>query len=275
MVLYQRLRQSLEELRITQSHLVQAEKLASLGRLVAGVAHEINTPVGNSLTIASTLINKADRFEAYAARGELRRSVLTEFIASIREVASLIMTNLIHAGDLIQSFKQVAADRNISDRRIFDLDQTTEQIIRGLRSGLRHQNLTVTVECESNLLANSYPEPYGQMLTNLFLNSVAHAFPDGKPGSVHIAVRASGKDDVEIQFSDDGCGMNPEVKRQAFDPFFTTRRGQGSTGLGLHIVHNIVTNRLGGRINLDTKPGGGTKIRIIMPREAPLEVAAE
>jgi signal transduction histidine kinase len=122
---------------------------------------------------------------------------------------------------------------------------------------------------------NSYPGPYGEVLTNLVLNSATHAFPDGARGSVHIAAQASGKDKIEVLFSDNGCGMSPEVKRQVFDPFFTTRRDQGSTGLGLHIVHNIVTNRLGGRINLETKPGAGTKIQIIVPREAPLAFAAE
>ena len=122
---------------------------------------------------------------------------------------------------------------------------------------------------------NSYPGPYGQVLTNLVLNSAEHAFPDGARGSVHIAAQASGKNNIEVLFSDDGCGMSPEVRRQVFDPFFTTRRDQGSTGLGLHIVHNIVTNRLGGRINLEARPGAGTKIRIVVPREAPLEFAAE
>jgi len=180
------------------------------------------------------------------------------------------MINLGQAADLIQSFKQVAADRNVSDRRRFDLGQVTRQVVKGLRFGLRNQNLTVSVECEPNLAMNSYPGPYGQVLTNLVLNSAAHAFPDGARGSVHIAAQASGKESVEVLFSDDGCGMSPEVKRQVFDPFFTTRRDQGSTGLGLHIVHNIVTNRLGGRINLETKPGAGTKIQLIVPREAPL-----
>jgi signal transduction histidine kinase len=122
---------------------------------------------------------------------------------------------------------------------------------------------------------NSYPGPYGQVLTNLFLNSVAHAFPDGKPGAVDIQVRASGKDNVEILFSDNGCGMSLDVRRRAFDPFFTTRRDQGGTGLGLHIVYSIVTNRLGGRLDLDSSPGGGTRIQIILPRVAPLEQAAE
>jgi signal transduction histidine kinase len=120
---------------------------------------------------------------------------------------------------------------------------------------------------------NSYAGPYGQMLTNLVLNSAVHAFPDGARGTVRIAAQALGKDNVELLFSDDGCGMSAEVRRQVFDPFFTTRRDQGNTGLGLHIVHNIVTNRLGGRINLEARPGAGTKFRIVVPREAPLELA--
>jgi signal transduction histidine kinase len=263
------LSQSLEDLRAAQDSLVQTEKLAALGRLVAGVAHELNTPVGTSLTVASAFINKADRFEADVAGGGGRRSSLTEFIAASREAASQVMINLNHAIDLIQSFKQVAADRNVSDRRGFDLGVVTEQVVKGLRFGLR-RNLVVNVACEPDLVMNSYPGPYGQVLTNLVINSAVHAYPDDARGAVHIAAQASGKHNVEVLFSDEGCGMSPEIKRQVFDPFFTTRRDQGSTGLGLHIVHNIVTNRLGGRINLETRPGAGTKIRIIVPREAPL-----
>jgi signal transduction histidine kinase len=140
-----------------------------------------------------------------------------------------------------------------------------------LRAGSRKRNLKLNVECQSNLTMNSYPGPYGQVLTNLFLNSTMHAFPDDKEGTVDIKVRAFGEDEVEILFSDDGCGMSYGVKRQAFNPFFTTRRAEGCTGLGLHVVHNIVTNRLGGRISLQSEPGEGTKIQLIVPRMAPAE----
>jgi signal transduction histidine kinase len=267
--------QSLEDLRTAQDSLVQTEKLAALGRLVAGVAHELNTPVGTSLTVASAFVHKTNQFEADLASGNVRRSILTEFVAASREAASQIMVNLGHAVDLIQSFKQVAADRNISDRRRFDLGEVTKQVIKGLRFGLRSQNLTVSVECEPNLAMNSYAGPYGQVLTNLVLNSAVHAFPDGARGSVRIAAQALGNDNIEVLFSDDGCGMSPDVRRQVFDPFFTTRRDQGSTSLGLHIVHNIVTNRLGGKINLETRPGAETRFRIIVPREAPPEFSAK
>jgi PAS domain S-box-containing protein len=266
---------ALRNLRETQNSLIEAEKLAALGRLVAGVAHEVNNPVGISLTVASSLERKTALFAAEVARGDLRRSSLNEFLETSRDAASQLVANLNRAAELIQSFKQVAADRNYSDQRSFDLGDLTEQVVMSLRPGLRKHNLTLNVDCQPNLTMNSYPGPYGQVLTNLFLNSVAHAFPDGKPGAVDIQVRESGKDNVEIIFSDNGCGMSLDVRRRAFDPFFTTRRDQGGTGLGLHIVYSIVTNRLGGRLDLDSEPGGGTRIQIILPRTAPLEQAAE
>ncbi|MGY4319786.1 sensor histidine kinase [Bradyrhizobium sp. JR3.5] len=145
----------------------------------------------------------------------------------------------------------------------------TEQVLSNLRPALPKNNLTLEVNCPSGLAMNSYPGPYGQALTNLFVNSVAHAFPDGKGGTITIRLQASGGEHVEILFADDGCGMSGDVLRQAFDPFFTTRRDLGRIGLGLHIVHNIVTNRLGGELHLDSAPGMGTSVRITLPRLAP------
>src|SRR6201996_2209762 len=266
---------ALRNLRETQNSLIEAEKLAALGRLVAGVAHEVNNPVGISLTVASALERKTANFAAEVARGDLRRSSLNDFLNTSRDASSQLVANLNRAAELIQSFKQVAADRNYSDQRAFDLGDLTEQVVMSLRPGLRKHNLTLNVDCEPSLTMNSYPGPYGQVLTNLFLNAVAHAFPDGRPGAVDIQVRESGKDNVEVLFSDNGCGMSLDVRRRAFDPFFTTRRDQGGTGLGLHIVYSIVTNRLGGRLDLDSEPGTGTRIQMILPRVAPLEQAAE
>ncbi|MGA2997035.1 PAS domain S-box protein [Bradyrhizobium sp.] len=266
---------ALRNLRETQNSLIEAEKLAALGRLVAGVAHEVNNPVGISLTVASSLERKTALFTAEVARGDLRRSSLTDFLGAARDASGQLVANLNRAAELITSFKQVAADRNYSDQRTFDLGDLTEQVVLSLRPGLRKHRLTLAVDCEPNLTMNSYPGPYGQVLTNLFLNSVAHAFPDGRAGTVDIKVRASGADYVEVIFADDGCGMSLDVRRRAFDPFFTTRRDQGGTGLGLHIVYSIVTNRLGGRLDLDSEPGRGTRVHIVLPRVAPLEQAAE
>jgi PAS domain S-box-containing protein len=266
---------ALRNLRETQNSLIEAEKLAALGRLVAGVAHEVNNPVGISLTVASSLERKTALFTAEVERGDIRRSSLTDFLDASRDASAQLVANLNRAAELITSFKQVAADRNYSDQRTFDLGDLTEQVVMSLRPGLRKHRLTLTVDCEPNLTMNSYPGPYGQVLTNLFLNSVAHAFPDGRAGTVDITVRAAGSDHVEIIFADDGCGMSLDVRRRAFDPFFTTRRDQGGTGLGLHIVYSIVTNRMGGRLDLDSEPGRGTRVQMVLPRVAPLEQAAE
>ncbi len=266
---------ALRELKETQNSLVEAEKLAALGRLVAGVAHEVNNPVGISLTVASSLKRQAELFAKEARSGELRKSSLNNFLNMTNDASTQLMDNLNRAADLIQSFKQVATDRNFTERREFDIRDLTEQIITSLRPGLRRQNLGLAVECEPDLILNSYPGSYGQILTNLFLNAVTHAFPDGQPGQIDIKVSAAGNDGVEIVFADNGRGMSPEVRRQAFDPFFTTRRNQGGTGLGLHIVYNIVTNRLGGRIGLEAKSGAGTQIHIVLPRVAPFDRAAE
>jgi PAS domain S-box-containing protein len=266
---------ALQNLQETQNSLIEAEKLAALGRLVAGVAHEINNPVGTSLTVASSLERKTALFAAEVGRGNLKRSSLNEFLEISREASAQLVANLNRAAELIQSFKQVATDRNTSNQRIFDLGVLTEQVAMSLRPGLGKQNLTLNIECQPDLVMNSYPGPYGQVLTNLFLNAVAHAFPDRQGGAVDIKVKASGKDNVEIVFSDNGCGMSQDVRRNAFDPFFTTRRDQGSTGLGLHIVHSIVTNYLSGRLNLDSEPGEGTRIQIILPRVAPASLSLQ
>jgi PAS domain S-box-containing protein len=260
---------ALRHIQETQNFLIEAEKLAALGRLVAGVAHEINNPVGTSLTVASSLKRKAALIADELAKGILKRSALNEFLEISHAASSQLVANLNHAAELIQSFKQVATDRSSSNQRLFDLGDLTDQIAKSLRPELGKQNLTLNVECQRSLTMNSYPGPYGQVLTNLFLNSVAHAFPEGRGGNIDIRVCASGKDDVEVVISDDGCGMSPDVKRQAFDPFFTTRRDQGSTGLGLHIAHNLVANCLGGQVSLDSEPNEGTQIRIILPRVAP------
>ncbi len=260
---------ALRHLQQTQESLIESEKLAALGRLVAGVAHEVNSPVGTSLTIASTLESKTAQFAAQAAQGTLRRSSLNDFLDASRKASTQLVANLSHAAELVQSFKQVAVDRSSSNRRIFDLGDITNQAVKSLRASFKDQSLTVRLDCPPDLAMNSYPGPYGQVLSNLFLNSTTHGFADGRAGTIDIEVRARGVEDVEIRFSDDGWGMSMDVRHKAFDPFFTTRRDRGCTGLGLHIVHTIVTNCLGGQVSLDSDPDEGTKISIIIPRVAP------
>jgi signal transduction histidine kinase len=265
----ERAENTLADLRETQKSLIEAEKLAALGGLVAGVAHEVNNPVGISLTVASSLARRCEAFATELREGQLRRSRLEEFIGGSREAAKQLVSNLERAGELIQSFKQVAVDRSHEERRQFDLQQSTNQIVASLRPGLRRAQLELVTEVPENVILDSYPGAYGQVLTNLMLNAVNHGFADGRHGTIRIEARRSAPLQVEIVFSDNGAGMSEEVQRRAFDPFFTTRRSQGGTGLGLHIVYNIVTRRLGGRIGLTSALGRGTTFRIALPVSAP------
>ena len=260
---------ALLELRAAQQNLIDAERLAALGGLVAGVAHEVNNPIGISLTVASSFARRSEMFEAdLKSSSQLRRSQLDEFVRSSRDAAQQLVANLHRAGELIQSFKQVAVDRSHAERRQFDLSESTDQIIASLRPILKKATIAVTVEVPEGLTIDGYPGSYGQILTNLFLNAATHAFAGGRSGTISISAKPRGPEDVEIIFADNGAGMTPEVQRQAFDPFFTTRRNDGGTGLGLHIVYNLVTQQLGGRMMLDSRLGQGTTFRIMMPRIA-------
>jgi signal transduction histidine kinase len=260
---------ALLELNAAQQNLIDAERLAALGGLVAGVAHEVNNPIGISLTVASSFARRTEMFEAeLKSDGQLRRSQLEDFLHTSRDAAQQLVANLHRAAELIQSFKQVAVDRSHAERRQFNLSEATDQIIASLRPVLKKASITLAVDVPEGLIIDGYPGSYGQILTNLFLNAANHAFADGGSGTISISARPRGADDVEIIFADNGAGMTPDVQRQAFDPFFTTRRNEGGTGLGLHIVYNLVTQQLGGHMMLDSRLGQGTTFRIIMPRTA-------
>lgn len=260
---------ALLELNAAQQNLIDAERLAALGGLVAGVAHEVNNPIGISLTVASSFARRADMFEAeLKSDSPLRRSQLEDFVRTSQDAAQQLVANLHRAGELIQSFKQVAVDRSHAERRQFSLSEATDQIIASLRPVLKRAPVSISVEVPDGLIIDGYPGSYGQIFTNLFLNATNHAFPDGRSGTISISAKPRGNDDIEIIFSDNGVGMTPDVQRQAFDPFFTTRRNEGGTGLGLHIVYTLVTQQLGGRMMLESRLGQGTTFRIIMPRTA-------
>ncbi|MBN9006834.1 MAG: HAMP domain-containing protein [Rhizobiales bacterium] len=265
----ERAESALVELNTAQRNLIDAERLAALGGLVAGVAHEVNNPIGISLTVASSLARRADMFDAeLRSATPLKRSQLEQFVQTCRDAAQQLVSNLYRAGELIQSFKQVAVDRSHAERRQFNLGESTDQIVASLRPVLKRSPISISVDVPEGLIIDGYPGSYGQILTNLFLNAANHAFPDGQSGTITIAAKLRANDDIEIIFADNGAGMTPDVQRQAFDPFFTTRRNEGGTGLGLHIVYNLVTQQLGGHMMLESRLGQGTTFRIIMPRAA-------
>jgi signal transduction histidine kinase len=257
---------ALAELQKTQTDLIQAEKLASLGQLVAGVAHEINTPLGIALTTATLLGDEAKRFGEHAASGRLQRSVLERFVERMREGTQLLFGNLSRAADLVHSFKQVAADQASGERRAFLMDAWLQDLLTSLRPILRKTKHEVQIECPPGVLVDTYPGALGQVLTNLITNAVAHAYSPDQEGRISIRVSEPRLDTVRIVFSDDGKGIPPDHIGKVFDPFFTTGRSTGNTGLGLHIVYNLVTSRLQGHVNLYSKVARGTRFTIDIPK---------
>lgn len=267
--LERRVAERTEAARHAQDELARSERLAALGSMVAGIAHELNTPIGNSLVAASTLNDKVralgDSFE-----GGLRRSDMRVFLDDAAGIGELLTRNIERAASLVSSFKQVAVDRTSSQRRKFDLGAVIQENMNTLSPALRKTPYEVTVEVATLVAMDSYPGPLGQVLAALVNNAIVHGFRQRAHGRLSIIVPVPTGDQAEIIISDDGAGIAASNLNRIFDPFFTTRMSEGSSGLGLNIVHNIVTTILGGRIHVDSMPGVGTTIRISIPLDAPM-----
>jgi len=253
----------------TQQTLVESEKLASLGGLVAGVAHEINTPIGISLTTASHLAAITSQINRDLQGGAIKKSDFQSYLQAAQESCDLILSNAERAANLIHSFKQVAVDQTSEARRDFQLQDYLHEIITSLRPKFKRTLIEVNVDCEPDLLMDSFPGALSQVVTNLLVNAVTHAFEEGQSGRVDISAHRKHEDMVELIVSDNGHGIPQENLGKIFQPFFTTRRSKGGSGLGLHIVYNIVRQRLGGRIEVESKVGLGTRFSITMPCVAP------
>ena len=262
------LKETLDRLTHTQGQLVEAERLASLGGLVAGVAHEINTPIGISVTAASHLEEEATRISRLTESGELKRSDLQRFEQASLESSRLILRNLQRAAQLVRSFKQVAVDQTDEARRVVDLEVCINEILVTLGPALKRIPHQVTVHAAEPVVCNTAPGALYQVISNLVMNSIIHGFADGRTGAIDIRVSRDGEHAV-IEYRDNGVGMDELTCSRMFDPFFTTRRGTGGSGLGMHIVYNLVTKGLGGTIVVDSAPGKGINlcIRFMAPRE--------
>jgi ligand-binding sensor domain-containing protein/signal transduction histidine kinase len=255
------LRYTLERLTLAQRQLFEAEKLASLGGLVAGIAHEINTPLGIGVTAASHLQEEAARMSRLVASGQLRNEDLEEFQQTARESSDMILRNLQRADRLVKSFKQVAVDQSSEDRRVVDLGVCINEILTTLGPSIKKTPHRVELECPIGLIVETAPGALYQIITNLVMNSLTHGFEGGLPGGIRIDVTLQDRV-VQIDYRDNGRGMEDTVRARIFEPFFTTRRGQGGSGLGMHIVYSLVSQVLHGTIDCESALGEGTRFVI-------------
>lgn len=266
---------TLETLKNAQGELVRSEKLASLGAMVAGVAHELNTPIGNSVMVATTLEQHCHAFQSDVESGTVRRSVIERFVRDSVMASEMLSRNLHLASELISSFKQVAVDQTSSHRRRFALDEVVGENLLALQPMLKSTPYQVTADIAPDLRFDSYPGPLGQVLVNLINNAVLHGFDGRTEGRIEIAAEAGEPGWVTLRLSDDGCGIPLADQGRIFDPFFTTKLGQGGSGLGLHIVYNIATKVLGGKMVVSSTPGVGSIFTLSLPLIAPVSTTAD
>ena len=265
----QALENALLQLRQAQDHLVQESKLSSLGELVAGIAHELNTPIGNARTVSTTLFDQGEDFvHRLDGGGNIKKSEFLGFLRQVSEGTRLLEHNLIRAADLIQSFKQVAVDRASSQRRTFNLRTVTEEVILTLLPSFKKTPFVIENNIEPDIDLEGYPGALGQILVNLIDNALIHGLEGRAQGRILMTGQKVGET-AEIEISDNGGGISKENIPRIFDPFFTTRMGQGGSGLGLNIVFNIVNGLLGGKITVTSVSGEGATFKITLPLLAP------
>ncbi len=261
-------RAALNNMESAQAGLVQAEKMAALGRLVAGVAHELNTPIGNIMMVASTQQDVSQKLSQSIASGGLTRTALTSLVGQIDEGSSLMLSSARRAAELIQNFKQVAVDQTTDQLRDFDLDRQIAEMLSVISHVLAKTPIKLVQQLEPGIAMHSYPGPLGQVITNLVMNAAKHGFNDTQPGTIRVACMREG-DRACVTVTDDGVGIPAENVGKIFDPFFTTKLGQGGTGLGLHISHNMVYGPLGGRMSVHSTATTGTVFTLLLPLTAP------
>ncbi len=264
---------TLDELRSTQKELVRSAQLAGLGSMVAGIAHELNTPIGTALTGATALAESARAIYAQYAQGLLGRKALDQFFMDTQDMTELLERNLLRAADRICQFKGVAVDSGTEARHRFRLLDVVTGTLAFLAPKMENCPHRLNLELDHSIELDSYPGAIGQVLTHFISNALMHAFTGRGSGSMLLRTALVGGDTMEITFSDDGNGVPADRLAHLFEPFFTTRLGQGSSGLGLYIAYTQVRDLLGGRIEVSSVVGQGTCFSVTVPLVAPSLVA--
>lgn len=256
------------QLQETQQRLVEQEKLAALGALVAGVAHELNTPLGNGMMMASALQQNLEHLLHSLRSSHLSKHVLDTQLRDAQMACEVLMRNLRTSAQLVNSFKQVAVDRTSAQRRVFDLRQTSAEVVATMSSKIRAQGHDIALNIAPDIIMDSFPGPYGQVLEQLINNALLHAFEGREDGKIRLEARLLSGERVEITCGDDGTGIPEEHRKHIFDPFFTTKMGQGGQGLGLSVCYSIVHTLLGGTIRVESCLGKGTCFVMDLPMVA-------
>ncbi len=242
------LQESLEKLEEAQKTLIESEKMASLGSLVSGIAHELNTPLGVGLTGISQIDHEVKKLESYYKENRLTEEALKEYIIIMNKLVLTIRDRLNNAVTLVKSFKDISVDQHFEDKREFNLKQYVDSIVFSFQTQLDDKQIKVHNTINENIVLESFPGIFSQIFSNLILNSIKHAFEKGENNVITISIDAT--DQFIIRYQDNGKGINSEYEEKIFDPFFTTKRGQGGSGLGLHIIYNLITQQLGGTLKL-------------------------
>ncbi len=265
------LAQAVEELKRLQEELVEREKLASLGSLVAGVAHELNTPIGNALMGASTLLDETANLESRRSDGTLTKRQLDDYLSRVKTGMGLTERNLHRAADLIGNFKRVAVDQTNDLRRKFRLGDCVREIVALHSPQFLRSGHVIAVDVSDSIELDGFPGAMGQVVGNLIANAFVHAFEGLSPGSGKVDIKAFMEDDdmICLTVEDNGSGIPRELQRRIFEPFFTTRLGRGGSGLGLHIAYSLVASTFGGRLTVSSTKGEGSRFEIRIPRVAP------
>ncbi len=253
-----------EDLRNTQKQLIESEKLASLGGLVAGIAHEINTPLGISVTSASAMHEELTTLKNKFNGNTLKRTELESFVEHANHACRILHTNLHRASDLVRSFKQVAVDQTVDELRLINLKEYMDEVLLSIGPSFKHSTINVVNECDPAIELETHPGAIYQIISNLTLNSMTHAYDENSQGTIRIKVYQD-NEDVVMEYADDGKGISQKNIKNIFTPFFTTRRGSGGSGLGLSIVYNLVTGTLKGTIAAESKEGQGVVFKIVFP----------
>ena len=257
--------QTLEKLHQFQRQIVENEKMASLGDMVAGVAHEVNTPIGLGITASTMMLDRLVVLEQQFSDKTLKASSMKRFIEEGRENLNIIYRNLNRAADLISSFKQVAVDQSSEEARDINVKQLIEETLMSLRPRLKKVTHTIHIECNESLNVVSKAGPINQILINLIMNSLIHAFEGVENGQIDIIAALTDDKKLKIIYRDNGSGIPTSIKKRIFDPFVTTKRGQGGSGLGMHLVFNLVTQALDGNIKLESEPDKGVEFTLSFP----------